>query len=85
MTYCKHEPWIHPGNEMMGIAPKPWDVSGILKPPAYVCKLCGVVYVTAEHREAFQRSAEAASRGEVPTGGSILAAALRRRKKESDA
>ena len=85
MTDCKHEPWMHPGSQVVGIESKPWDVSGFLKPPAYVCKHCGVCYVPIEIREAFQRSAEAAGRGEQPTVGSVLAAGLRRRKKEPDA
>lgn len=85
MSECKHEPWMHPGNELLGIDPRPWDVSGMLKPPAHVCKHCGVCYVPAEVREAFQRSAEKASTGRQHTVGSTIAEALQRRKAKGSA
>lgn len=80
MSDCKHEPWMQPENPSMGLPERPWDISGMLKPSAYVCKHCGVVYVPLEVREAFQRSAERAAKGEVPTVGSVIASAMRGKK-----
>ena len=82
MSDCKHEPWMHPGAPAFGLEPKPWDVSGMLKPPAYVCKHCGLCYVPAEVREAFQRSAEAAAEGRQRTVGTTMAEALRQHRKK---
>lgn len=85
MSDCKHEPWMQPPQPNMGLPERPWDVSGMLKPPAYVCRHCDVVYVPAEIREAFQRNAEETAQGKRPTVGSTIASAIRRRKKEPDA
>lgn len=80
MSDCKHEPWMQPAHPKLGIEERPWTVSGMLSPPAYVCKLCGLVYVERRHMEAFQRSAERAASGEATTVGDVLAAELRKGK-----
>jgi hypothetical protein len=81
-----HEPWMQPGNLELGIGPRPFDVSGLLKPPAFVCKHCQLVYVLRETMEMYVRSAERAKTGTVPTVGSRLRDALRAsRKRKTDA
>lgn len=73
----KHEPWIYPGNPRVGEKPRPYDVSGLLKPPAFVCKHCQLVYVERATMEAYLRSAERVARGEATTFRDKIAEAMR--------
>lgn len=50
MSDCKHEPWMHSPGFHTGGKEMPHMIGGLLGEKAFVCRKCGVLYVSVERQ-----------------------------------